>query len=83
MLEAHIYTLDENVKVLREFKQDNNYENIYDQVQMIGGKSMVKEYMETLTSFNLLKTREAFITLIQNGHMDRILPHILRSEDNR
>jgi hypothetical protein len=34
-------------------------------------------------SFALLKTRDAFITLIQNGDLEKILPLILSSEGNR
>lgn len=43
----------------------------------------MKEYYETIEKFRILKTRETFISLIQNGDIEKILPMILSSEDKR
>lgn len=44
---------------------------------------MVKQYQSTLQSFTLLKTREAFATLIENGDLEKVLPLVLQTEESR
>jgi hypothetical protein len=44
---------------------------------------MLKDYYETMNTFNLLKTRETFITMIQKGDLEKIIPFILSTEDNK
>jgi hypothetical protein len=51
-----------------------NYEKIYEEVQKLQGPILLKEYSQTVESFSILKTRETFITLIQHGDLDKILP---------
>lgn len=43
----------------------------------------MKEYYQTIENFRILKTRETFISLIQNGDIKKILPLILSSEEKR
>ncbi len=60
-----------------------NYEKLYAEIQVMQGPVLLKEYSQTVESFSVLKTRETFITLIQNADLDKILPQILSTINNR
>ena len=56
---------------------------MFKDVQELRGQILLKEYYETIERFNLLKTREVFITLIQSSDLDKLLPFLFSSEENR
>lgn len=83
LIDKYIIPLEENNKNLNNIAKDANYESIYKSVSDLRGQVMLKEYLETITNFNMLKTREAFITMIQKGDLEKILPFIFSTEDNQ
>jgi len=64
LIDRHIVPLEEKNRNLNNVAKDANYDSIYKAVSELRGQVMLKEYLETLTNFNLLKTREAFVTMI-------------------
>ncbi len=60
-----------------------SYEKLYEEIQGLRGQIVVKEYYESVERLRLLKTRETFISLIQNGDIKKTMPMILSSEDKR
>ena len=74
LISKHLHPEDERPIQLNDRRINANYEKIYEEVQKLQGPILLKEYSQTVESFSILKTRETFITLIQNGDLDKILP---------
>ena len=74
LVSKHLHPEEERPVQLNDRRINANYEKIYEEVQKLQGPILLKEYSQTVESFSILKTRETFITLIQHGDLDIILP---------
>jgi hypothetical protein len=83
LIEDEIAPLDDNQKDNRASGKEVTYEKLIEEVKGLQGLMLVKEYHQSLNSFTLHKTREAFATLIENGDYSLILPIILKTEESR